>query len=201
MKGGPQAILYRSENVSDFVCENLTEVEVRDQYWPQFGISEARLLIETSYHRPAEGATQLMVVRTEFITHEAQNALLKIFEEPPESTRLSLIVPPDLMLLPTLLSRLYVIKSRNEPNAVEQFDQFLSQSYGDRLQLVESALKRKDASWQRAIKRGLISYLERSAPNAASLKSLEFVARLLLTRGASNKFLLEHLALTLPVRL
>jgi hypothetical protein len=68
--------------------------------------------------------------------------------------------------------------------------------YSERLTVIDTALKKKDMLWQRAMKQGLIEYV--AGCKDARLADLEYVARMLLTRGASNKMLLEHAALTLP---
>jgi hypothetical protein len=52
------------------------------------------------------------------------------------------------------------------------------------------------------VKRGLTGFMmsSRNEMSQTARKELEYVLRLLLTRGASNKFLLEHLALSLPLK-
>lgn len=196
------ATLVRTSPVQNFTLEILGEFEeVRDYHLPQLGIDDARSLVSAAYQRPATTATQTLVVRTDFITHEAQNALLKVLEEPPHSTQFIFVIPEGLAILPTLASRFFelqLVASLQEPTITEEFTFFLGGSYNERFRMVESALNSKDTAWQQSVKAGLMQYLESSSPE--NLKELELVARFLLTRGASNKFLLEHLALSLPVR-
>ncbi|MCA9367374.1 hypothetical protein KC887_03895 [Candidatus Kaiserbacteria bacterium] len=170
--------------------------------WPQLGIDEARSLSAQAYVTPDGAATRLLIVRTSFITHEAQNALLKLFEEPPLTTRFVLIVPTDLQWLPTLRSRLVLQSEASIVTENEPWTTFLSLGYAERVAAVEQATKSKDITWQRAIKRGLVAMLtSRSiAFDGAARTRLQLVAERLLTRGASNKMLLEELALTLPTR-
>jgi hypothetical protein len=84
----------------------------------------------------------------------------------------------------------------------EAFVEFLNSGLADRLALIETAVKNKNLVWQTEIQKGLFHHLKtldaRKVP-LLKLKDLEYVSRLLLTRGASNKFLLEQLALTLGV--
>ncbi len=165
------------------------------------GINEVRTLIEQAYQRPSSGSRQQIVVRTQFITHEAQNALLKVLEEPPLSTEFLFVLPHDFVLLPTLLSRLQMHTAAavaTDETEGETFTDFLSQTYAERIKIIEERLKRQDIAWQRAMKRGLITQLGRG-PAASRPAAVEYVARTLLTRGASNKMLLEQLALNLPV--
>ncbi len=143
---------------------------------------------------------RVLVVATQFITEEAQQALLKIIEEPPASTRFIFIIPLGYYFLPTLESRFERADIKDEAAHTLTFDEFKAASMSERLAGIEYATKSKDLVWQSEIKKGLHHYL--ASPDSAQLsvgdlKDLEFVLRLLLTRGASNKFLLEELALTL----
>ncbi len=167
----------------------------------RFGIDNARELVRQTYQRPANADQQLLIVITDFITHEAQNALLKALEEPPHSTLFLFVVPNDFVVLPTLASRFYFaaqVHERATQNTNESFKVFLDQTPSERIAMVEAMIKKDDRVWQRSIKRGLIDYLvARQAIDFVA--PLEYGARTLLTRGASNKMLLEHIALILPV--
>lgn len=191
------ATVVRSVSPSEYMPPETVDAEQLTIVVAKFGIDDARALIERAYQRPQATALQVLIVQTDFITLEAQNALLKVLEEPPQSTRFIFVVPPDFSLLPTLASRFareeIVSESRLEQPV---FADFMKLSYKDRLTQIDTALKKKDVAWQRKIKQGLIDYIAHHAE--ASLVELEFVARSLLTRGASNKMLLEHAALTLP---
>jgi hypothetical protein len=168
---------------------------------PQFGIDDARRLISDAYRRPdGDALEKVLIVATEFITEEAQQALLKIIEEPPLSTRFIFVIPQGYSFLSTLESRFERVQGRKEERNTHTFAEFKSVTYSERLALIEQAVKNKDHDWQSNIKYGLVQYVifESDDLSTRVLKELEYVVRLLLTRGASNKFLLEHLALTLP---
>lgn len=170
---------------------------------PQFGINNVRQLISDAHRRPdGEEHERLILVATEFITEEAQQALLKIIEEPPVSTKFWFLVPTGYTLLPTLESRFEEVVQTDVAPATpnDTFLQFIAASYSERLQLIDEAVKQKKSAWQAEIKAGLIVYLGSSKkPHSVTVnKELEYIVRLLLTRGASNKMLLEHLALVLP---
>lgn len=190
-------LLYTHDISTVDIVEISAEDEVQDTEFETFGVDDAEQLIRNAHIRPATHNTQLCVIRTPFISLEAQNALLKVFEEPPVSTRFLLVVPKDFVVIDTLLSRCEIIEANNSTSENESFIDFLAASYRDRLTLIDQAQKKKNAHWQRDIKKGLIEYLK---THTKDIKELEYVARLLLTRGASNKFLLEHAALILPSR-
>ena len=196
------AVLFSASEPLLVSLDGYETIAAHNQYRQgQFGIDDVRALIAVAYRRP-EGSEveRLLLVATEFITEEAQQALLKLIEEPPLSTRFIFVLPEGYNLLPTLESRFERVGSLGGATVSEAFGDFKNASIAARLTLIEESAKRKDHTWQADIKKGLLSYLTdrpKSLP-ASLLTELEYVSRLLLTRGASNKFLLEHLALTLP---
>lgn len=190
------AFLVRTPQVQAFVEDLLLlDGEVVRYYYEKLGIDEARLINTAAHIRPIVSDIQTFVIRTHFVTLEAQNALLKVVEEPPASSRFILIVPSDFAVLPTILSRCNVYVDTDSTTSNQSFVEFLAADFKTRLALIDIAAKAKDVQWQRDIKNGLIFYLTASTQG---LIELEYCTRLLLTRGASNKFLLEHVALTLP---
>ena len=197
------AVLFESAAPLAYVFAGLEPLVFGAEYrLPQLGIDDVRTLIAAAYRRPHGTDTmQVLLVATEFITEEAQQALLKIIEEPPLSTRFVFVLPSGYHLLPTLESR-FERQVEHDAGAhdISAFREFKNASYAKRIAAIELATKNKDHTWQQAIKNGLAAYLlaHKAEVPLPALKELEYVVRLLLTRGASNKFLLEHLALTLP---
>ena len=199
------AELIQTDEVESFDVSILTDDSfVRDEYFEKLGINEARALVTQAHQRPAHSDFQYLVVRTDFITLEAQNALLKTLEEPPLSTKIIFVVPRDFIVIPTLRSRFNLSNSGPQPERKDniEFDIFIKGSYKERLEQIDVAIKKKDLSWQKEVKRGLINYLEITRlDDSTVLTKLEFVTRNLLTRGSSNKMLLEQAALVLNSRL
>lgn len=196
------ALLLYAVSVQTATLTQHPEVVTTDTYYEKFGIDEVRELTRQAYLQPSSGGQQCLICRTTFITHEAQNALLKILEEPPTSTNITFIVPPSCTLLATLQSRFFVLPSLHDvlPEENAAFSLFLSQKISERIKNIEDATKKKNISWQQDIKDGLITHIPTIAHTGISTqkyKVLTYVASRLLTRGASNKMLLEQLALTL----
>jgi hypothetical protein len=192
------AVLLSVELPLEFEFEHTPHVVYRES---QLGIDLVRTLIVAAHRRPqGDAAEQLIMVATEFITEEAQQALLKIIEEPPLSTRFIFVLPFGYSLLPTLESRFERAQRNGERSEQLVFETFKNASYAERMTSIEEAVKKKDLLWQMAMKRGVLAQLESSRAQMphGMIQELEYVGRLLLTRGASNKFLFEHLALTLP---
>jgi len=203
MKYSHHANLCLVNNVISFQVEvEKKGVEVYDQYYDKFGIDDARNLVIKAYNRPNNAETLCLVVRSNFITLEAQNALLKVLEEPPESSRFIFVLPNDFSVIPTLASRFNLVEDLKNDlgESTVEFNNFLQGSYKDRLEAIDMSVKNKDHDWQRTIKSGLINHLKVNGTKIDSYQELEFVARTLLTRGASNKMLLEHMSLLLATR-
>lgn len=205
MNNDHHAILLRAVSVREFDCSSITSsVEFYDTYTEKFGIDDARELVRQAHSRPVDKDEQTLIVRTEFITLEAQNALLKVLEEPPQSTKFIFVIPAGFTVLSTLASRFNEVAIDGDDsrlvNDTKVFEEFLGQSYKERLASLDQASKKKDTKWQMDIKKGLIEYIKESPRTMKSFTELEYVTRTLLTRGASNKMLLEQAALTLPTR-
>jgi DNA polymerase III delta prime subunit len=163
------------------------------------GIESVRKIIAAANRMPSNDALILcLIVRANSITLEAQQALLKIVEEPPETTRFIFVLPIGVQLLPTLMSRLSVA-ALEQLAVTEAFNTFKAMKLAERMKMIEDVQKKKDQIWQAEIKSGLMAYLvdRKRSHTASELRSLHFVATTLLTRGAANKMLLEELALTL----
>lgn len=175
--------------------------EVRYLELASLGINEVRDVTEKSYVRPLVGHKQLLILLVKDITIEAQQALLKLLEEPPQSTTFLFCVPESLFLLPTLLSRFHILAPSKEATQIDSatYQSFVELPVAERMQLITARLTAKDQEWVRALKLGLVESL-RSSKHGYSFETLQilfWVAEHLLTRGASNKQLLEELALTI----
>jgi DNA polymerase III, delta subunit len=177
---------------------NTDDFEITEITTDTFGIDEARRLILTAAIRPAEKSQRLLVVSFTAITLEAQQALLKVLEEPPASSAFFFLLRSDIPLLPTLASRFSTMQAESMPVSGEVFIAFQQVSPAERITLIASKLAKKDTQWVGAIRTGIGAYLRKAdvsvVPEAAALV---YVHDHLTTRGASNKMLLEELALTL----
>jgi DNA polymerase III delta prime subunit len=132
----------------------------------------------------------------EKILREAQNALLKLFEEPSEQTFFYLIIPNKELLLPTLLSRLHIVDTQKISPNESIFDSFLSLSPSEKLATIEKKLKEEDFEWMNQIMSGFEVYAEQSK-DAQIVSTAILLSRYANNKGASKKMLLEHLALSL----
>ena len=94
-----------------------------------FSVEDARRVAELAAGAAFTGKHRVVIIAATRAYHEAQNALLKLFEEPPPRTFLLFIVPSLGGLLATFRSRVQVLNpDRNErprrsfiPEAAEEF--------------------------------------------------------------------------------
>src|SRR3989338_4554984 len=125
----------------------------------RFGIDEARALGSLAALKNFTQATFL--IATPQITTEAQQALLKLFEEPQEGTTFVLIVPHGV-LLPTLRSRMLEYSSRElapqKSSSAPQALAFLKSSQKERSNMIAGLLKDEEGAKERA--RELVNALE-----------------------------------------
>lgn len=191
------AQLVRTNNITLYEHPP-TEAVVLLTRLEKIGIDDVRSVIAQALLRPTTSAGQVVVLVTSFITHEAQNALLKLLEEPPQDTSFTLVVPPAFQVLPTLLSRIGHEQTDDHMPTTTAWQVFQVASCAERLDQIDSWHKSKDQQWLSAIAAG-IHTIDCRGFDAPTLKAIQLVGQKLQTRGASNKMLLEHLALVLPL--
>lgn len=176
-----------------------------DAYSREFeilGIDEVRELSEWAIMKPIAGEKKVAVIYAASFTRESQNALLKLFEEPPTGTYFFIIVPNLTMILPTLLSRVITIVLDEKFKVHEKFTSFLEDPISERLQMLSNIIKNKDKEKAR----NLIVFLEQKISKLSIESDLKLILadkvlvakKYLWVRGASLKIILEYLAITLP---
>ncbi len=186
-----------------------------------FSVDDARRVTAFSAQSSVSGGTRLIAIAVGRIFHEAQNALLKLFEEPNEGTVLVLIIPAEGLLLPTLRSRLVPLPSEHAVEVLsEDARAFLEASKTEREKLVTKLVARsksdKEVEKQAArlaavdLVYGITraAYAKRRGCEGkeaqeldALLDDLSRFAPILHERSAPLKLIFEHLLLVLPASL
>ncbi len=175
------------------------------------GIDDAREIGERA-SRKALGDRKIFLIDTYFITVQAQNALLKVLEEPSPTTHFFILMPNADILLPTVTSRLMRIEinaGEAESVANEGTRSFLAQNAGERMAFLKVFLKsvteEKDKRPGILFVDGLEEYIYakaiggRGLPHIAeALEEIELCRKYMYDTSASMKILLEHLASVLP---
>lgn len=88
------------------------------------GIEIVRILQKTIYLKPLRGLTKLILLKNSHnLTPDAQNAMLKLLEEPPDNTIIILTATNKELLLSTIRSRCTIIEpSEKSENTTLSFD-------------------------------------------------------------------------------
>lgn len=163
-------------------------------------IEDARDIRERAALRGVSGS-RVFIIAASSITNEAQNALLKTFEEPPAGAVFVLIVPAPETLLPTLRSRVQMLDV-GEARDASPIDvrAFIAASLPERLDALKplTTADEKDTAGTLAF----LASLERAAAEMRlGLEASEAIyraRRYILDRGAARKPLLESVALLIP---
>jgi hypothetical protein len=190
----------------DFGVEIKNNPDFSYQEFETFTIDDGRAL-QDRHGRRALAGKKIFIISTRFMTGEAQNALLKIFEEPSEGTHFFLIMPNAQVLIPTLRSRLVVVNCAPGGKASETTDlakKFISASAPKRLALVKNIIEEKDKGraidFVTALEEILAPKLKNaSKDNAEALAEILTVKKYLHDRAPSIKLLLEHLCLFVTI--
>lgn len=112
-----------------------------------FGIDSGRELQDQASRKAVVGSMRIFVITISSITSEAQNALLKLFEEPADGTHFFIITPTSEIFLPTLRSRFSIIHMRQSSvtEAENVFvSKFLEVSKSERIKLLENIIEEKN---------------------------------------------------------
>ena len=168
----------------------------------RFGIDDARALIALASLKNFNEAVFFVCAAS--ITSDAQQALLKLFEEPQAGTTFVLLAPHG-SLLPTLRSRMlpYPELSTATENSSLYWEvgKFLKMAGKERSEMIVKILK--DDEGGKELVRDFINALEAELSkdvkkNKQGLEDIAMVRDYLGDKAPSLKILLEHLALSLP---
>jgi len=173
-------------------------------------VEDARRVHVIASQGPVGGSRKAIVVAASRAYHEAQNALLKIFEEPPEGLTLFLVLPSTGGLLPTLRSRVQVLSGKDSSQTPpEDAAAFVKAGKEKRSALIKKLSSGKDDAERREHREtaiAIVNGIEQMAYQKG-ITSKEVVALLediavlrthLYDRAAPVRMILEHLSLTIP---
>ncbi len=206
---GPLALLGElvasARILFNFEGDHNPDIIVRE--FEKCGIEDSQELRNLASFKSTSGRA-LFIIGIGSITSEAQQALLKLFEEPPAGSIFVLLLPHGT-LLPTLRSRMLAYPGKlNIKSAVSSVDakEFLEQSYQARSAAIAALLKDDEGAKERVreLLRGLetelYSQLQKTNGKKEYREELEDIAQVRFyvgDRSPSLKMLLEHLAATL----
>ncbi|HET8574920.1 MAG TPA: hypothetical protein VFM02_01975 [Candidatus Paceibacterota bacterium] len=151
---------------------------------------------------------KMFVLSMQSMTLEAQNAFLKMIEEPTAETVFFFVAPSREIFLPTILSRLLLLRAERETELSDEdqnfYETFFRASRKDRLQMLEDIIKEKDKVGAALFLNRLEIFLrkeiftkEKSRDAVRIFEEIRKARGYLRTTAPSVKMLLEHIALSL----
>ncbi|OGI81813.1 hypothetical protein A3I95_02435 [Candidatus Nomurabacteria bacterium RIFCSPLOWO2_02_FULL_44_12] len=175
-----------------------------------FKIEDARNLKAFSQEKANTTSRKIFLISANNFLLEAQNTLLKMFEEPIENTHFFLIVPNASALLKIFASRFYIIKTK-EGVELTQAEEFVRMSLSKRIDFIKELLVDDeeenpilDSTRSRALKfLNEVEYVlhkeEISRATLHTFKQIFKVREFLRMPGSSTKSLMESVALVITV--
>jgi len=218
------AIFGRAEQVREKLFNDLEKrwgVEIKGnpdfsyQKFETLSVDEARLLKEFQTNKSLGGGKKILVIEADAITVQAQNSLLKMFEEPTANSHFFLIGDCVRNLIPTLASRLEKMEMGGEQPPISAAEiggcspqEFISSTPAKRLALIKKLAD--DIKDEKKTKADAISFLreieavyyqkikrEGKLPDNI-LADIEMCLDYMSDPSASVKMLLEFVAMILP---
>lgn len=172
---------------------DLNKIDAFDRQILEFekalGIEDVRKIQEKIYLKPFKGERKaLFVIMLQGATPDAQNAMLKLLEEPPAHTLIYLVTTNHLSFIPTVLSRAKLIEPEREEIKIEGegLEKILSlDGAGERLYLAQVVSKEKTEA---------IGWLEKAilAAREKMLENVENKQEALRYRKLIHKMELTH---------
>lgn len=180
------------------------------QKFESLNVDDARHMRELQENKAFSAGKKVFVIEADSITAEAQNSLLKMFEEPAAGTHFFLIGGCVKNLLPTLASRIMRVRSSGAaPAAGAAVSDFLHAPLAKRLLIVKKLAD--DIKNEKKTKADAVAFLD-DIEKTLYLKTLadgklpegffenlEKCRDYMTDRSAGVKMLLEYMALIIPV--
>ncbi len=219
----PRAVDF-IEKTHGIVCAGNPDFEVAT--YDTFSVADARALVARASLLPFAGDTKVLIIATRRIYGEAQNALLKLLEEPPAGTIIVIAIAHATMLLPTVLSRLIPISlSVSQTGAISQDPEtvkvteavrtFLQNNQAERTAYIKKAftgnttsphlLRENGALFLDIVEKFVYEVYEGSNDAVVkntlreALRDIETLRQYLYEKVTQARMLFEHLAIVLPV--
>jgi DNA polymerase III delta prime subunit len=202
-----------SSYTSDLLKKNSVDfIDINNQIYEKImGIEDVRNIQKAILLKPFRGKVKAVVIEAyENITPEAQNALLKILEEPPSNTIIVITAARKDLLLPTILSRCKLITLQDREIKLAENDLselnktlniLLDGKIGDKLKIAQDIAKNKEDSalW---LEKMAVFVKEKMVKDHTNSKYLDFLKELQKTyktiknTNVSQRTALENLFLS-----
>ncbi len=147
---------------------------------------------------------KIIILKTHTFSYPAQNALLKVFEEPRGGVVFFLIVKDATKLFPTLRSRLFALTGEFavDDEIRQQAREFLKMEKGERLSFIKkfTDMESKILLKEKTVK--FLNFIEKEFASASpeekkKVEEVYLAKKYIGDQGSSPKILLEHIAVTI----
>ena len=180
-------------------------------YEKAMGIEDVRNIQKAILLKPFRGKTKAVVIDVyDNVTLEAQNALLKILEEPPANTIIVITTAKKELILPTIISRckVIVLQEKEIKLTEEELLEFhnalsilLNGKIGDKLKIAQDVTRSKDetAVWLEKMAVFAKNKLTQDSSNSkylSFLKELQKAYKAIKNTNVSHRATLENLFLS-----
>ena len=215
IEGVREAILPEVfELVEDFGVGTLGNPDFIHINIDSFKVDDARNLKSLVNEKANSLNKKVFLISANSFLLEAQNMMLKIFEEPIENTHFFVLVPDANALIPTFLSRFYLISARKVLAETGEVQKFIAMSLKNRIDFIKELLLEEEqegvvlfSSKSKALK--FLDALESVLHQKIMSKTvfdmeINFFDQIFKVReflrmpGSSAKTLMESLALIIP---
>lgn len=190
VRGERALALLTLETALGITFTTVPDVDISYVRTESLGIDDVRDITFRSLKLPIKNDFFRIIVDADAVTHEAQNALLKLTEDPPLHARFIFILPHSFPIIATLRSRFveYVLQA-NSTQAPQK------QSLKERLKDVLKMTKDKDETGMEALLTESENRVHEARASGTEARALLTARRYIEARGASAKMLLEHLVI------
>lgn len=197
-----QLVPHAYDTVADAIRTQAGDVEYIEIIEQTLPVDRAREIIDRQLMK-SDGREKIIVIAFDTATREAQNALLKVVEEPVVGTTFMLVTPNAHILLPTLKSRLSELTlDVDTASKAQAAKKFLKASPQERLDIIKPLIDSKDRRETGRFIRDIANIFREHTTHAgwgSHATTLNTFLSYTDDPASSPKMLLEHLALTLPV--
>lgn len=165
---------------------------------PSFGIDDVRDFEKWVINKPLLGEVKVSLIIVKSMTHEAQNALLKVLEEPPLGTYIFINLENLGGLLPTLISRVRIINlSESDAKKIPASEKFLRGGIKERFSIINSLSKKENKGDMKELIKGLEEVAYKGDFKHENMKEILTAKIFASAHGSSPKMLLEWLSCVL----
>ncbi len=180
--------------------KHFESADVWSRTFENLNIDDAREIKEIHNTRPI-GQKRIVLVALRTIQSEAQNSLLKLFEDPQSDTVFFVCAAQTEIFLPTVLSRFNVVNVSGTASEEYQklVSKFLAGNIKERFNLIEPIVKEKDKVQTEKFLNSLEASLYGKDIESAVFDSIFSARHFLRSRSPSVKMILENLCGIVPV--